>query len=299
MPVAWYYILDTENKQFKLPRTKHAFTGLRDSVGGYVKAGLPNITGTIGEGLRAYNTTGAFYEVSSYAKAPTDGNYTSTNQAGFDASRSSSVYGNSDTVQPKATQMYLYFFVGNYTKSAIEQTAGITSEQLNNKIDKSEENRLNPAGVVTAFAGTTPPTGWLKCDGSAISRERYAALFAVIGTTYGTGDGSTTFNLPTQSVLPLGTSANVSVFGTGKALGINDGSSNGGMSTKKSNNLGWSTLALNTNNYNQNIGYAGATTANTTSTAVGVVTDASKSGLKGTVNLANATGAKAIVCIKY
>lgn len=53
-----------------------------------------------------------------------------------------------------------------------------------------------PVGVVQAFAGPTTPQGWLLCDGSAVSRTDYADLFAVIGTTFGTGDGSTTFNLP-------------------------------------------------------------------------------------------------------
>lgn len=53
-----------------------------------------------------------------------------------------------------------------------------------------------PTGVVQAFAGRTTPQGWLLCDGSAVSRTDYAALFAVIGTTYGAGNGSTTFNLP-------------------------------------------------------------------------------------------------------
>ncbi len=53
-----------------------------------------------------------------------------------------------------------------------------------------------PAGMVNAFAGATAPAGYLICDGSAVSRTTYADLFAVIGTTYGAGDGSTTFNLP-------------------------------------------------------------------------------------------------------
>lgn len=53
-----------------------------------------------------------------------------------------------------------------------------------------------PAGAVMAFAFDVPPTRWLECDGSAISRASYAALFSVIGTTYGNGDGATTFNLP-------------------------------------------------------------------------------------------------------
>lgn len=53
-----------------------------------------------------------------------------------------------------------------------------------------------PVGVVQAFAGATTPQGWLLCDGSAISRTDYADLYAVIGDTYGAGDGTTTFNLP-------------------------------------------------------------------------------------------------------
>jgi microcystin-dependent protein len=53
-----------------------------------------------------------------------------------------------------------------------------------------------PAGTVVNFAGATAPDDWLFCDGSAISRTTNAALFTAIGTTYGTGDGSTTFNIP-------------------------------------------------------------------------------------------------------
>ena len=55
---------------------------------------------------------------------------------------------------------------------------------------------LVPPGMVNAFAGTTAPTGYLICDGSAVSRTTYADLFAVTGTNYGVGDGATTFNLP-------------------------------------------------------------------------------------------------------
>jgi len=57
---------------------------------------------------------------------------------------------------------------------------------------------LNPAGAVITFAGPTNnlPNGYLLCDGTAVSRTAYAVLFAAIGTSWGTGDGSTTFNLP-------------------------------------------------------------------------------------------------------
>jgi microcystin-dependent protein len=53
-----------------------------------------------------------------------------------------------------------------------------------------------PIGAGTDYWGTTEPTGWLFAYGQAISRTTYAALFAILGTTYGTGDGSTTFNMP-------------------------------------------------------------------------------------------------------
>ena len=53
-----------------------------------------------------------------------------------------------------------------------------------------------PSGAVMYFAGQTAPTGWLKANGAAVSRTAYAALFAAISTTYGAGDGRSTFNLP-------------------------------------------------------------------------------------------------------
>jgi microcystin-dependent protein len=64
--------------------------------------------------------------------------------------------------------------------------------------DYYRKDELNPemTGQVAYFAMTTPPNGWLKANGAELSRTIYAALFAVIGTTFGSGDGSTTFNLP-------------------------------------------------------------------------------------------------------
>lgn len=53
-----------------------------------------------------------------------------------------------------------------------------------------------PTGALVAFAGAAAPTGWLLCAGQEVSRATYAALFAVVGTTYGPGNGSTTFNVP-------------------------------------------------------------------------------------------------------
>ena len=62
-----------------------------------------------------------------------------------------------------------------------------------------------PLGTINAFGGTTAPEGWLLCQGQAISRTDYADLFAVIGTNFGSGDGSTTFNLPDmREAAPVG-----------------------------------------------------------------------------------------------
>lgn len=53
-----------------------------------------------------------------------------------------------------------------------------------------------PIGAILAFGGSAAPAGWMICNGAAVSRTTYAALFAAIGTAFGAGDGSTTFNIP-------------------------------------------------------------------------------------------------------
>ena len=62
--------------------------------------------------------------------------------------------------------------------------------------DGSQDIRIVPAGAVFYFARQTPPAGYLVADGSATPRDQYKDLFAAIGTTFGAGDGKTTFNLP-------------------------------------------------------------------------------------------------------
>ena len=64
---------------------------------------------------------------------------------------------------------------------------------------------IQPAGIIQMYGGLTAPTNWLLCDGSAVSRLTYIKLFTAIGTIYGSGDGSTTFNLPNlQNRMPIG-----------------------------------------------------------------------------------------------
>ena len=72
---------------------------------------------------------------------------------------------------------------------------GVLSEAFNRFISWMKTSVL-PTGSYIQFAGSQAPAGFLVCNGGAISRTTYSKLFAVIGTTYGSGDGSTTFNLP-------------------------------------------------------------------------------------------------------
>lgn len=73
-----------------------------------------------------------------------------------------------------------------------------------------------PTGAIFAYGAAAAPTGYLLCNGAAVDRTIYAALFAIVGTTYGVGDGSTTFNVPDlRGRFALGKAAS----GTGSTLG--------------------------------------------------------------------------------
>ena len=87
---------------------------------------------------------------------------------------------------------------------------GVLKESISSYVDisnlatKAEVAAVNtadpmPVGTIIEFAGSTPPAGYLAVDGSLVSRVTYAALFQVIGTTYGIGDGVSTFKLPTKT----------------------------------------------------------------------------------------------------
>lgn len=79
----------------------------------------------------------------------------------------------------------------------------------------SQSNTI-PTGTILPFAGTAAPNGYFLCDGSAINRSTYASLFSVIGTTYGVGNGTTTFNIPDmRGKFPFGKAT----AGTGSTLG--------------------------------------------------------------------------------
>lgn len=104
-------------------------------------------------------------------------------------------------------------------RGATDRAAGVSlaasSMDVVRAVMYAEAPRV-PAGMISAYGGSSAPAGWLLCDGSAVSRTTYAALFAAISTAYGTGDGSTTFNIPDlRQRFPLGKATS----GTGATLG--------------------------------------------------------------------------------
>ena len=206
--VAWYFILDTTNQRFKLPRTKFGLTGLRDSVGKYVPESLPNITGDFNTGDRRTHTSGsgAFYS-STTTNADRYSSQTSatTNECfGFDASRSSSTYQDNAPVQPPATQMYLYFYVGDYTQTAIEQTAGLNAELFNGKADNDLINVTN--------AGTSKAAGWAMPSDTADTLTVGAS-----GSTY-TAPANGYFYIKAQTTSDYGYAGIVNTFNSMQAL---------------------------------------------------------------------------------
>ena len=189
--VAWYYILDTTNQRFKLPRTKFAFTGLRDVVGNYIAPGIPAIPehthteywpfsntylrpispkiGGVGDGA-----TKSLQNTTPHNSYDADG---SVSTAGA-STRTGGVYGASSTVQPPATQMYLYFYVGNFTQSAIQETAGLNAELFNGKVDKGHQvvEFQAPTSVNNYTWYRKYADGWVEQGGVATVQVKAVSL---------------------------------------------------------------------------------------------------------------------------
>ncbi len=102
-----------------------------------------------------------------------------------------------------------------------------------------------PVGVILPYGGTAAPNGWFLCDGSTISRAGNSALFAVIGTTFGAGDGSTTFNLPDMGGrVPAGKEASATRLTSGGS-GV-DGATLGATGGSETHTLTEAELAVHT-----------------------------------------------------
>lgn len=132
-------------------------------------------------------------------------------------------------------------------------------------------------GTIELWGGSTAPDGYLLCNGGTISRTLYKDLFAVIGTTYGAGDGSTTFKLPNGTNVVNSVNTNVPIKGNGKSFVLTNG-------TNSCTTSIYNYLQGTTQTNSVDIGTAVTRTGNiSTDNAWGFSTDANKSGVVGTV----------------
>lgn len=153
--IAWYYILDVENQRFKLPRTTFGFTGIRNGVGNYVAPGLPdpNISTTIKvrtnvDGI-SHNYGNAGNQIMTGAAAGTF-----VQMSGLTPSSVTNPVYTSNTVQPPATQMYLYFYVGEFVHTPLVNN--VTNTWISNCITQVPQDiklELND-GTLTLKAGS-------------------------------------------------------------------------------------------------------------------------------------------------
>lgn len=129
--------------------------------------------------------------------------------------------GNTFVRKDGTTTMTGIFNAGNFRVSNV--AAPTTGTDATNKtyVD-AQLGSAAPSGLVCCFGGTVAPTGWLLCNGAAVSRITYATLFTAIGTTYGAGDGTTTFNVPNpvgRVIIGAGTGAGGGTSGSGIVTG--------------------------------------------------------------------------------
>lgn len=109
-------------------------------------------------------------------------------------------------------------YLGKREKAASAAVAD--SVDWKNVSGRPDLSAVIPPGTIIHYAGRTVPSGWLICNGAKVSRTNYAALFAAIGTTYGAGDGSTTFGLPNLNGRFLEGTTSTSKVGTYKSAGL-------------------------------------------------------------------------------
>ena len=113
-----------------------------------------------------------------------------------------------------------------------------------------------PTATIVPWASSSVPTGFLECNGAAVSRSTYSALFAIVGTTYGAGDGASTFNLPDfQDNVPMGKSGTKALASTGGANTVTSTGNVGGSTANAT--LSTAQLASHSHNAQAHFGLGG------------------------------------------
>lgn len=188
---------------------------------------------------------------------------------------------NSGSSSPGTT--FPYQFWADTTTGLLKQRNSANTAWIVKGVLAEVNFGLQPPGVVSAYAGAAAPSGWLLCDGAAVSRATYADLFAVIGTTYGSGDGSTTFNLPDITGRVVAGKEASETRLTTAGCGINGGTlgAAGGAQTLSAHTHGAGSLSA----------ASGGTHTHDTGVGGGFATTAAGSGLTLSVGAQNATAA--------
>lgn len=180
-------------------------------------AGTGNVVARYGQALSEPNIDAAIASAQSSATAAANSASTATTQAGVattqaSAASASATSANNSATAAAASASSASTSASNASTSATNAANSATAAANSaSSASTSATNAANsatdaasiaasiapaPPGAVLHFAQSTPPSGWLVANGSQVSRTTFAALFAAIGTTFGAGDGSTTFNLP-------------------------------------------------------------------------------------------------------
>jgi hypothetical protein len=291
---AWYYGVDTSAERIFLPRNKWFIQPTDDvsKLNSVNEAGLPNITGNY-QGFRTGNSgnpnaIGALYMsfdgVSSIGSG--SGSTNRVQNLGFDASRSNSIYGNSDTVQPQSLNQLLYICVGNTS----------VNEALTDVIDiTTSENDTLPLGYSTYQADNLSSAGWLKSTGFFESGLTYVSFYNEYRTRIGEkisgcyvrsvddtytdydlviDEGNQMFRLPLRNGQE-GMFA-TSVVGNGMTLGMTDGNLEMGAYY---NTSGTDAYILSPLMSGLPIGSTGTHNSSAVDKSVGISTDPTKSGI--------------------
>ncbi len=294
--IAWYYGIDTENERVFLPRTKWFIqpTGEVTEVNSVNESGLPNITGTLmAYGYKNGNTSGAFKSTVQSASQLTLG----AGEGAFihftlDASRSSSIYGNSDTVQPPSINQLLYICVGNTNvESAVTDVVDVTTT----------ENDTVPLFTGMYFDFTPNNVSWLKAGQQAnnegIYRTCYNELVNILNgeTKYGdlkvinvadmeAGVDYSLYWKVNQEDMTFITPTAISnkalsggVMGNGMTLGLTNGLENSGLFSGVIS--GNSVIGGSQNSYGLPIGTNKTLSLTGNDLSLGVTTDPTKSGI--------------------
>jgi microcystin-dependent protein len=203
---------------------------LVDSITSNLPAGLTPVTGFLDIQGQAYQNGGEHVLSMGQSNGPsldvTNGDWNNVTSTGF-------YRGSNVANAPEGNTSYHYVVVNQNDPTYCEQIAGYYFGAANAASEHNLTGRMwrrvltngvwvdwrpiggAPVGTIQIFASSGPPDGYLMCTGAAVSRATYPALFALIGTTYGNGDNSTTFNLPNMNGrIPVGRDSSQSEFAT-------------------------------------------------------------------------------------